>query len=590
MKPYNVEVFDRQFNFRGNALIEPTEFSYNYDFVSSEKNTIVLEKSPLTVRDDANSGTAGDMSIALSDYIVIQMGWAAPYGVVTKLETEGEKLTITYMDLQELFNHEVLIPADEIKHTSIEAYIKKLIDDAFINNNDALQLIPGLTTEQKTTTYGVFPYNDTTEVYVVINLLKDLIFPAFTKYLIGVFIELSIPDKTITVEIGRRTAYSEWSLEADLPNIIDKNIIIRQSSNDTNKLTLVDIANYNMNEYHYYLHRSDYSWSSTDNDRFMPVVNDVYQFDSDLVTEERFWASAKYALTIAEKYISIGRDLTDNEKSLLTDACNELKPYIQSIRTDAQWHNYYVAIGEQILSVIMGLTPFNAYPYERVANYADLQEAGTGHYCVSYTIPGHFQTFIVNTAKGTTSGLDASDIPPSHYPPGDSGWITITERGDAKYNTNTHVDLPINMTITINIILNGYGTDITTYNYIVGLTTPLTENDFSTGINNYKQSAAYAAEFAAYKAANLTAIVNGYARGLFESAKYKNLIELTVTRDDTLVYPWSLPISRPVNIIHEGVVYPSIHTGYSFLKNGLVKLVFGLIRVELTKILNMKGV
>lgn len=593
MKPYNLEVFDRNYNFRGNALIEPTEFSYNYDLVSIEKNTIVLQNSPLTVRDNASSGSTGDMTIALSDIVVITMGWATPYGIVTKLEAEEDKLTIVYTDLLALFNHEVLIPTDEIKHTSIEAYIKKLLDESFINNDDTLQVIPGLTTATKTTTYGVFDYTDTEEVYVVINLLKDLIFPAFNKYLISVLLDLDIPGKTLTANIGRKTNYSQWCIEADLPNVFDKNFIIRQTSSDVNKLTLVDISNYDMTEYHYYLHPSDYTWDSSNNsDRFTPVVNNVYQFDSDIVTEDRFFASAKYSLSIANKYIAINRDLTDNEKTLLTSACSDLRGYIQDIRTDEQWYNYYKSIGDLIVNEIINHRfPFNANSYVEVANYADLQEEGTGHYCVQYTIPGHFQTFIVNTSKGTVSGLDASGIPDTRYPSNpESGWETITVRGDADYNTNTHVDLPISMTIRIYIILYGYGTDITTYDFIVGLDTPLTASDFSTAINNYKNSAAYAAEYAAYKAANLSAIVNGYARGLFANSKYKNLIELTVDKDDTLIYPGRIPISRPVDIIHEGVTYPSIFTGYSFLKNGLVKLIFGLVRVELTKQLNMKGV
>ena len=262
MKPYNLEVFDRNYNFRGNALIEPTEFSYNYDLVSIEKNTIVLQNSPLTVRDNASSGSTGDMTIALSDIVVITMGWATPYGIVTKLEAEEDKLTIVYTDLLALFNHEVLIPTDEIKHTSIEAYIKKLLDESFINNDDTLQVIPGLTTATKTTTYGVFDYTDTEEVYVVINLLKDLIFPAFNKYLISVLLDLDIPGKTLTANIGRKTNYSQWCIEADLPNVFDKNFIIRQTSSDVNKLTLVDISNYDMTEYHYYLHPSDYTWDS----------------------------------------------------------------------------------------------------------------------------------------------------------------------------------------------------------------------------------------------------------------------------------------------------------------------------------------
>lgn len=589
MKPYNIEVFDREYNFRGNALIDPADFQYDYDFVSMVKNTLVLKPSPLTVR-ETGTGTAGDMTIGLSDIVVIDTEDTHVYGVVTKLEAEEDVITVIYTDIKALFNHEVLIPADEIKHTSIEAYIKKLLDAAFVNNSDTLQVIPGLTTVTQTTTYGIFDYNDTTEVYVVINLLKDLIFPAFNKYLIGLFIDLDIPNKTLTVNIGRRMNYNTWTLEADLPNVLDKNIIIRQSNNDTNKLTLVDTADYVMSEYNYYLH-PDYTWDTTDSDRILPVINDVYAFDSDLVTEERFWASAKYAISIAEKYININRDLTAEEKSMLEDACSVLQPYLPSVKTSAQWTAYFNNIQNQIVSVLMAYrAPFTDYAYERVANYSDLQEEGTGHYCVVYGNADPYFRYDVRTAKGTTSGLDANNVPGSRYPSGSSGWETITENGTALYNTNTHVDLHISTTMTIYIILNGYGTDITTYKYNLNIYTPVTAGGYTTAINNYKQSAAYAAEFAAYKTANFNAILNGYARGLFGQARYKNLIELTVTRDDPLVQPLMIPMSRPVDIIHEGVTYKSLLTGFSILKNGLYKIIFGLIRVELTKILNMKGV
>ena len=589
MRPYEIEVFDREYNFRGNALIDPADFQYEYDFVSLVKNTLVLNPSPLTVR-ETGTGTAGDMTIALSDLIVIDGEDFRVYGIVTKLETVENALTVTYTDPIALFNHEVLVPADEIKHTSIEAYIKKLLDAAFVNNSDTLQVIPGFTTQTKTTTYGIFDYNDTTEVYVVINLLKDLIFPAFNKYLIGVFFDLNIDSKTLTAKIGRRLNYRTLTLEADLPNVIDTNIIIRQSNNDANKLTLVDTADYAMTEYNFYLH-SDYTWNSTDSDRLLPVFNDVYSFDSDLITEDRFWASAKYAISIAEKYININRDLTTEEKGMLEEACSELQPYLPSVKTSAQWTAYFNNIQDQIVSVLMAYrAPFTDYAYERVANYSDLQEEGTGHYCVVYGNADPYFRYDVRTAKGTTSGLDANNVPGSRYPSGESGWETITENGTALYNTNTHVDLHISTTMTIYIILNGYGTDITTYKYNLNIYTPVTANDYTTAINNYKQSAAYAAKFALYKTANFNAILNGYARGLFGQARYKNLIELTVTRDDTLVQPLRIPMSRPVDIIHEGVTYKSILTGFSLLKNGLCKLIFGLIRVELTKILNMKGV
>ena len=56
-----------------------------------------------------------------------------------------------------------------------------------------------------------------------------------------------------------------------------------------------------------------------------------------------------------------------------------------------------------------------------------------------------------------------------------------------------------------------------------------------------------------------------------------------------MITPLSLNIGRVVNIIHNGVAYNSILTGKE-ISNSLVKLIFGTIRLDLTKILNMKGV
>ena len=56
-----------------------------------------------------------------------------------------------------------------------------------------------------------------------------------------------------------------------------------------------------------------------------------------------------------------------------------------------------------------------------------------------------------------------------------------------------------------------------------------------------------------------------------------------------MIKPLDMNIGQVVNIIHEGVSYNSILSGKQ-IKNGLVTLIFGTIRLELTKILNMKGV
>jgi hypothetical protein len=56
-----------------------------------------------------------------------------------------------------------------------------------------------------------------------------------------------------------------------------------------------------------------------------------------------------------------------------------------------------------------------------------------------------------------------------------------------------------------------------------------------------------------------------------------------------MIDPQRMNIGQIVNITHDGVSYNSILTGKE-VSGGLVKLIFGTIRLELTKILNMKGV
>ena len=77
------------------------------------------------------------------------------------------------------------------------------------------------------------------------------------------------------------------------------------------------------------------------------------------------------------------------------------------------------------------------------------------------------------------------------------------------------------------------------------------------------------------------------AAKLFESASYNNLIELTVLNDDALVGARTMQIGQTVNIVSDGVSYPSILTGREI--NKVTKLIFGNIRIDLTTILKQRS-
>ena len=71
MKPYNIEIFDRHYNFRSNALIDPSGFSFAFDALSVDKSTVTIPKGQITIREQAESGSTSDNTVSSSDYIRI---------------------------------------------------------------------------------------------------------------------------------------------------------------------------------------------------------------------------------------------------------------------------------------------------------------------------------------------------------------------------------------------------------------------------------------------------------------------------------------------------------------------------------------
>lgn len=71
------------------------------------------------------------------------------------------------------------------------------------------------------------------------------------------------------------------------------------------------------------------------------------------------------------------------------------------------------------------------------------------------------------------------------------------------------------------------------------------------------------------------------------SAKYENLIEIECQEDDLLIRPHTREIGQEAAVIKNDTLYSTVLTGYQY-KSGRAKLIFGTIRLELTKILKKK--
>ena len=118
----------------------------------------------------------------------------------------------------------------------------------------------------------------------------------------------------------------------------------------------------------------------------------------------------------------------------------------------------------------------------------------------------------------------------------------------------------------------------------------ITTSEISSALTAYRSSAEYQAAYQQYKTEKFAELLEAYANKVFKTSKYSNNIEILVKPDDDMIKPLEMNIGQVVNIIHEGVSYNSILSGREIQNNGLVKLIFGTIRLELTKILNMKGI
>jgi hypothetical protein len=198
MKPYNVEIFDRNLNFKYSALLDADDFSASEDAMDPVKNTVNLPKDFVPLQLDPTDPRAprGWYVRILGEEMEVQ-------GIVTAFESDEEKGRLTFSQMITRLDLNMLVGVGDISASnSIESYIKQLITAEFINSADAKQVIPGLTTVTTTTsTTGTFDYTDTDDETAIIDFLDDIVYPAFELYSIVTNVRFDPQTKTINITI-----------------------------------------------------------------------------------------------------------------------------------------------------------------------------------------------------------------------------------------------------------------------------------------------------------------------------------------------------------------------------------------------------
>jgi hypothetical protein len=242
--PYKLELFDRNIDFKDVVMIGEQVISFDY---------LTLEKTRITT--PMINAARGDYA-----HITDWDGRVIYQGIIDDYATSEGMCTLHIKPLLTLFN----IKAFRVSAATVEGEIAGIIEAEYITNPDDLQNIPMTVTTTSATLGSLTVDSGIVDLYSVITA-------ALSAYGIVVSAELKPQDKIIAVEIGVQDG--SVTLEADTPNVINKNIVIGDSFGALNKLTLINEAD-ETQRVTYHLH-TDGTVSTVNDDRIWPVFASV---------------------------------------------------------------------------------------------------------------------------------------------------------------------------------------------------------------------------------------------------------------------------------------------------------------------------
>ena len=188
-----------------------------------------------------------------------------------------------------LFDAEVYF--DRTTSAKIEPFIASIIRDNFVSSGDALQNISGMTVETTSETAGALNLKDN------IHSFYEIITKSLTAYGVAVNMRFDPQKKTISVKVGKvsETAVIETNLQA----IVDKNIIIGDSTGQLNKVTIYNKSDESQH-ITYYLHPNG-KVDTNNTDRITPVFFAAQFLETDNNFESAAYKKAYEALS-PQKY------------------------------------------------------------------------------------------------------------------------------------------------------------------------------------------------------------------------------------------------------------------------------------------------
>lgn len=612
MKPYEIEIFDRQFNFKYNALIDEADFTYKFDAISPEKNRVAISK------DFQPSQLSSDVSAPKGWLIRILSERKEFQGIISGFEKGEKNNTIEYLQPVAIFDVEIPVTPKDGANVVMETFIKDILTANFSNSIDSYQNITNLQIPTpSTSTTGTFNFATRSEEdRVNVNIVDDILADALQNG-VATNVSFNFSSKSVTVNIGKST--STVTIESHLPNVIEKSFIIRKATNEINRADIYDI--YLDTLYQYFLH-SDYTYSKINTDRLLPIHNSVYHFDGYEIAQAIidqtildniqsastvifYNGNVPYSLYDELSAINLGNDLL-NKQNWFEE---RLKDYAKGYDTTAPYT--YTNMGTEYDYAKSG----DSYSY-RGTNGGDIPWSPWGYYWSKVRQDGYDGHVFEFTCSFSNFALATKDyhladyidsvgvVSNAHYSYGrvvrnverPSQGIAYKTTIQDLLNNFSHIIIQENYTYTVSTHIKYYNAEETmvvyetgdTFNTTMMCMVPITYEDVVWGLSAYAGSQEYIDDIIALAPSASESQADLLAQTAFAANKYTNLIEITTKTGDTMINPLSLPIGQVANLIQDNVSYNSILTGYE-IKSELIKLIFGTIRLDLTKLLRERS-
>lgn len=251
MRLYNVEIFSPDFSYRSSAQVDAIE--HGFDYLDVEKEKI---KIPGWI--DARRG----------DWIRISKDRFEANGIISDVKEKERSIELQYKPFHKIFDIDTYIDMESLSEMTLENWLARLIGGIYVQNEDTLQNIEGLEIKVLTEHRGA-SFED---YQTGINNLYDVILDAFVVYGVVCDFSMDVQRKKLVLQIGSVEA-EKFTIEADLDNVLEKSITIKETKESTNKLIIYNKEDYSQKVTYY---RNTNNEITTENrNRELPVVCDT---------------------------------------------------------------------------------------------------------------------------------------------------------------------------------------------------------------------------------------------------------------------------------------------------------------------------